>query len=73
MVAACLPSFSLAMGFMGSLTLPFLTFIFPALFYLKLHKPEGLVRAVCVLVIGCGGLGLVCGLASNVAIAAGWD
>ena len=72
-VAVALPSFSLAMGFMGSLTLPFLTFIFPALFYYRLHgRRSGLaMKATLLFVVVAGAVGLVAGLAANVAIAIG--
>ena len=78
LVAASLPSFSLAMGFMGSLTLPFLTFIFPALFYFKLHvngedNSSSLLKIVLIIVVVVGFLCLVSGLVSNAAIASGWD
>ena len=69
--AFAIPSFAVAMGFMGSITLSFLTFIFPATFYLKLHGGGAtvLMRAACVFVICFGVLGGVAGIASNIAIA----
>jgi hypothetical protein len=69
--ATGIPNFALAMGFMGSVTLPLLTFVFPALFYLKLHGEGagGGMRLACVVVILAGGLGCVGGLASNIHLA----
>jgi hypothetical protein len=59
------------MGFMGSITLSFLTFIFPSTFYLKLHGANASVgmKCACGFVIGFGVLGGVAGIASNVALA----
>ena len=68
-VAVLIPNFVLAMGFMGSLTLPFLTFIFPALFFLKLHRSNCFTRLCCCVVIVVGVLGCVAGLASNIHLA----
>eukprot|EP00940_MAST-03C_sp_MAST-3C-sp2_P001592 g1592.t1 len=66
-VATAVPNFAIAMGFMGSVTLPFLTFIFPACFFMKLHWPHlsnvqifSLFAIVC---IGC--FGCIAGLVSN--------
>jgi len=71
--AFALPSFAVAMGFMGSITLSFLTFIFPATFYLKLHGAQStlLMRVACVFVVCFGVLGGIAGIASNIAIVAG--
>ena len=59
------------MGFMGSLTLPFLTFIFPATFWYKLHgRRQGMVAALAVGAVTVSGvLGLVAGFTSNLVIA----
>jgi len=66
-VGLLLPSFDLAMGIMGSLTLPFLTFIFPAMFYRKLHGGKQLGGSIAaVIVVTVGAMGLVTGLASNI-------
>lgn len=72
--AFAVPSFAVAMGFMGSITLSFLTFIFPATFYLKLHGGNAsvMVRFACIFVICFGVLGGTAGIASNIAIAANY-
>lgn len=69
--AVALPSFPIAMGFMGSITLPFLTFIFPCTFYLKMFWREiSTARAACLLAIAIfGAFGCVAGLASNTLLA----
>lgn len=71
--AFAVPQFALAMGLVGSVTLSFLSFIFPALFLLRLHgaKAPLALKAACVLVIGMGVFGAVAGLASNIALATG--
>ena len=71
LVAACIPDFALAMGFMGSLTLAFLTFIFPCAFYLRIHHQRSsvAVKVACVFVIVMGVLGSIAGIASNIALA----
>ena len=69
--AVALPSFPVAMGFMGSITLPFLTFIFPCGFYLKMFWHEiSAARATCLIVIAAlGAFGCVAGLISNTLLA----
>ena len=71
-VAAVVPDFALAMGFMGSLTLAFLTFIFPTVFFMRLHWAHiTVVSAACcctIALVGC--LGCAAGIASNIALAA---
>ena len=69
--AAAVPSFTLAMGLTGSFTLAFLTFIFPALFSLKLHGARmGVVKkASCWFVVLTGVLGGLAGIASNLSLA----
>jgi len=66
-----LPNFAVAMGFMGSITLSFLTFIFPSTFYLKLHGANAscMMRCACRFVICFGVLGGIAGIISNVALA----
>ena len=56
---------------MGSITLSFLTFIFPASFYLRLHGAAGGIemRVACYIVVFVGILGGVAGIASNIALA----
>ena len=70
-LAVAVPNFALAMGFMGSITLSFLTFIFPAAFYLRLHGAGGgtKMRVACYIVVFVGALGGVAGIASNIALA----
>lgn len=60
-----------AMGFMGSLTLSFLTFIFPASFYLRIHGREAGIgtKFACVLVAAFGVVGGLAGIYSNVLLA----
>ena len=72
-VSVAVPNFTLAMGFMGSLTLSFLTFIFPATFYLKLHGAGASLpmKAACSTVVLAGVLGGIAGIASNIALATG--
>jgi len=70
-LAVLLPNFAVAMGFMGSITLSFLTFIFPATFYLQLKRDRiGPVTTVWAwLVIMVGVLGGIAGVASTIALA----
>eukprot|EP00750_Incisomonas_marina_P012970 INCI17193.6.p1 GENE.INCI17193.6~~INCI17193.6.p1 ORF type:complete len:518 (-),score=63.53 INCI17193.6:719-2272(-) len=71
LVAIAIPNFALAMGFMGSLTLSFLTFIFPTSFYLRIHGREAGIgtKLACVLVAAFGVIGGVAGIYSNVLLA----
>ena len=57
------------MGLMGSVTLSLLTFIFPATFYLRLHRPQGLTRLACLAVVAAGAVGGLAGTASTVYLA----
>ena len=68
-----IPNFALAMGFMASVTLAFLTFIFPTLFYVKIHGPTAgrTVRVAAYFTMGMGVVGGVCGLVANANMAAG--
>jgi vesicular inhibitory amino acid transporter len=68
--ALALPNFGVAMGLAGSLMLSFLTFIFPAVFFLRLHRPNLSAPTVaCCYAVACvGALGCVSGLASNISI-----
>jgi vesicular inhibitory amino acid transporter len=70
-VAAVVPDFALAMGFMGSLTLAFLTFIFPTVFFMRLHwaRITVLGAACCCTIALVGCLGCAAGIASNIALA----
>jgi vesicular inhibitory amino acid transporter len=70
-VAVAVPDFALAMGFMGSATLPFLTFIFPSVFYVRLHGPTlGIATKLCCYAITlCGVFGCAAGLAANANLA----
>lgn len=67
-VAIAIPDFQLAMGFVGSFTLAFITFIFPTMFYIKLfrHRLNGVTIFANYLVAVVGVLGCVAGLASNI-------
>ena len=67
-VAVGIPNFGTAMGLMGSITLPFLTFIFPGLFYVRLHGSELSItmKFLCWFVIIFGVIGAVLGLFSNI-------
>ena len=67
-VGVGIPNFGTAMGLMGSITLPFLTFIFPGLFYIRLHGPELSVTMTffCWFVVVFGVVGAVLGLFSNI-------
>ena len=69
--ATAVPNFAIAMGFMGSITLSFLTFIFPAAFFLRLHGDGAsvLMRIACVSVVCFGMLGGLAGVFSNVLLA----
>ena len=64
LTAASVPNFALAMGFMGSLTLALLTFIFPCTFLLKMHGPrlDRITKVCCCLVIVAGILGSIAGI-----------
>ena len=68
--AVALPNFGVAMGLAGSLMLSFLTFIFPSIFFVRLHRPNLSRRTVaCCYAVACVGvLGCVSGLASNINI-----
>jgi vesicular inhibitory amino acid transporter len=70
-VAVAVPDFALAMGFMGSLTLPFLTFIFPSVFYMRLHGASlgGGTKLCCCVITVLGVFGCAAGMAANVALA----
>ena len=70
-VAFSIPNFAVAMGFMGSITLSFLTFIFPATFYLKLHYDRcgALTVFWAGLVIIVGVVGGIAGVVSTAALA----
>jgi vesicular inhibitory amino acid transporter len=72
-VAVAVPDFTIAMGFMGSLTLALLTFIFPTVFYLKLHGAgmSSAGKAATCFVTIMGALGGAAGLASNIALVSG--
>ena len=67
-VAVVVPDFGIAMGFMGSLTLPFLTFIFPTVFVVKLHRQRlGAVIVAWSYFVACAGaLGGVAGMYANI-------
>jgi len=67
-VAVGIPDFGTAMGLMGSITLPFLTFIFPGLFFVRLHGTELALsfRFLCYFVVVFGAFGAVLGLFSNI-------
>ncbi len=67
-VGAAIPNFGSAMGLMGSITLPLLTYIFPALFYLRLHGSElsFKTRLLCGFIVLFGLLGSLLGLFSNI-------
>jgi len=67
-VAIAVPNFGVAMGFMGSLTLPFLTFVFPTVFYVRLHRQRlHSTTIVWSYTVACvGALGCVAGLFSNI-------
>ena len=70
--AVALPNFAVASGLAGALMQPFLTFIFPALFFVRLHRPtlSPPMVACCYAVATVGALGCVAGLASNISILA---
>ena len=67
-VAFAIPNFAVAMGFMGSLTLSCLVFIFPSMFYLKLHGERlgGAAKAGLYLIAITGVVGAVTGIASTI-------
>ena len=67
-VAVAVPDFGVAMGFMGSLTLPFLTFIWPTIFFVRLHRERlsGVIVAWSYTIACCGAVGSVAGLYANV-------
>lgn len=71
-LAVLLPNFAVAMGFMGSITLSFLTFIFPATFYLRLKRDQignpTILWAWLVVLVGV--LGGIAGVASTITLAA---
>ncbi|XP_038078173.1 vesicular inhibitory amino acid transporter-like [Patiria miniata] len=64
LLAVIIPHFTLLMGVTGSLTSPWLDFIFPCLFYLKLRRNSLKCWEVVInyLIIGVGVLGGVVGL-----------
>ena len=68
-VAVLVGNFAVVMGLMGSVTLSHLTFIFPATFYLRLHRPQGLTRLACLAVVAAGAVGGLAGTASTVYLA----
>ena len=58
-LACAIPNFAVVMGFMGSLTLSLLTFIFPSVFYMRLYRAQlgraataGLSFIACMGVVG---------------------
>lgn len=67
-VAIAVPDFGIAMGFMGSLTLTFLTFVFPTVFFIRLHRSRlNVVSITCTYCVTCiGALGGIAGLYSNI-------
>ena len=72
-VSALVPNFGLAMGFMASLTLAFLTFIFPTLFLITIHGKDLGIATKCAayLTMFMGGVGGVCGLIAKANLAVG--
>ena len=68
-VAVIIGNFAVVMGLMGSVTLSLLTFVFPATFYLRLHKPRGVLRKACLAVVAVGAVGGITGTASTVYLA----
>ena len=68
-VAVLVGNFAVVMGLMGSVTLSLLTFVFPATFYLRLHKPRGVLHKACLAVVAVGAVGGIAGTASTVYLA----
>jgi hypothetical protein len=68
-----IPNFALAMGFMASITLAFLTFIFPTLFVIKIHGENmgTMMKVAAYFTMGMGVVGGICGLIANANMAAG--